>query len=94
MNASEIYWNGMFGIVALYKDSNDDFFVKFKSPCSVCFNVYDYLTRKKEIDPIEKLGEAEKREIWNKTSGTMEERIKQSKAIYLMRVVRNVYKKD
>jgi len=94
MIPSEIYWNGMMAIVALYYNTEDDFFVKFKSPCSVCFNVYDYLTRKKEIDPIEKLGEEEKREIWNKTKGTREERIKQSKAIYLMRVVRNIYKKD
>lgn len=88
MNAAEIYWDGLFKIVSMYADQPNSIFTSCFSITNICNEVYRYLLNKENIKPIERLPEDQKREIWNLTKGTREERIKQSKAIYLMKNIK------
>lgn len=82
---NEPYKDGLYQLVIYYASRPDPIkmILKFSSIRSVIEGFYQVLTNYKELDPIESLPEQEKKRIWKLTKGS-EERLKASKAIYLM----------
>ena len=61
---------------------------KFESICSVVEGFYQVMTNKGELEPIENLEKSEREMLWKMTKGEKADRIKQAKAIYLMRKIK------
>jgi hypothetical protein len=85
---NEPYKDGLYEIVSYYKWLPDPIglILKFKSVRSAVEGLYQVFTNYNEMEGIETLEEKERRRIWKMTEGLVEkrERIKASKAIYLM----------
>lgn len=84
------YSDGLAELVNYYKGLPDveNFILTMQSIRSVVEAFYQVLVKKKEMEPIESLEEKEKLRIWKMTEGLEKgERIKASKAIYLMRKI-------
>lgn len=86
---NEPYKDGLHELVVYYSRLKNpkEMILKFQSIRSIVEGFYQVLVNKKEMDPIESLPKPERLMYWHLTDKkdlSVKERIKASKAIYLM----------
>lgn len=90
--SNDPYWDGMFEIVSNFRENKElvkKMLFKFPSFITILNEVYLYLTRLKDIEPIENLPEEKKWELrrLSKFKKTDLKRMEFIRAYYLMEII-------
>lgn len=86
------YYQGLIEIVSMYRGKKDvvrEMLKKFGVPVSILQEMYLYLVRRKEIEPLESLPEEKKKELWDQANAYVPKsrRLAYCRAAYVLEIL-------